>query len=119
MRTATGFATAAGDSSYEFTLVNPVSITKLDYSGHAIEQISAIRQRTPHAPREAASSSSLPPAPSSLPYSRGLLTAGDIFPQSSYVRWTTSHYNNAADLTATRGLPQHPRPRPGQPRRAL
>ena len=115
VRTATGFATAAGDSSYEFTLVNPVSITKLDYSGHAIEQISAIRQGSPRGPREASSPGSPLPAPSSLPYSPGLLTAGDLFPQSSYVRWTTNIYNNAADLTATRVYHDIPAVGPGNP----
>jgi hypothetical protein len=55
------------DDSY--TLVNPVSINKLDAAGRTLEAIQAVRNST-----------------------AGPLTAADVFPQSSYCRWTVNSY---------------------------
>ena len=105
--TAAGYATGSIDGEYEFTLVNPVSIDKMDFDGRTVAQIKAVRQRTPrtpHAPREEPAAPVAPasPTPDSWPESPGALSAGDRFPQSSYVRWTATFYNDAGDMTASR-----------------
>jgi hypothetical protein len=72
-----GYGSGGGFSTY--TLVNPVSITKMDRAGRATDQIVATRAST-----------------------SGKLTASDSFAQSSWVRWTKNSYNDEGDLTASR-----------------
>lgn len=75
---ASGYAT--GDApDYGFTLVNPVQITQSDQAGRTTDQISAVRGST-----------------------TGKLVPTDSFPQSSWVRWNTSHYDDESRLTHTR-----------------
>jgi RHS repeat-associated protein len=84
VRTAQGYATGAGFTTY--TLYNPISITKLDREGRAVEQIQATRGAgTP------------PPLSTS-----GNLSPSDTFAQSSYVRWTKNFYDNRGQLRLTR-----------------
>src|SRR5207302_1186093 len=64
--TAQGYATGTWPN-YNYTLVNPVSITTTDKAGRTLEQIQAVRAST-----------------------SGALQPTDSFPQSSYVRWTTT-----------------------------
>ena len=65
--------------SYNYTLVNPVSITKFDRQGQVLEAIQATRAST-----------------------SGKLLASDKFAQSSYVRWTTNQYTDCCFLASTR-----------------
>jgi RHS repeat-associated protein len=88
-RSAQGFAVESSSSSssssggdlpsYDYTLVNPVSIQKRNASGTRSESIQATR----------ASNS-------------GKLSASDTFAQSSYVRWSVSIANAAGQQIATR-----------------
>jgi len=77
VRTAQGYAT--GTNWDTFTLVNPVSITKLDQAGRTIEEIQATRAST-----------------------SGKLSESDTFAQSSYVRWSTNSYDDAGILEHSR-----------------
>jgi hypothetical protein len=74
---AQGYASGAGFNTY--TLVNPVSIAKLDRAGRTVHQISATRAST-----------------------SGKLSASDTFAQSSWVRWSKNTYTDSGDLTASR-----------------
>ena len=110
MWSGSGYVTGTSAGEYTYTLVNPVSIAKMDFDGRTIEQITAIR------PPNVAGTLRVPfaffPAPPCLPplapgpsypspflESSGRLSAGDFFPQSSYVRWSTTHYGDAGDMT--------------------
>lgn len=73
-----GYATGSSPS-YSYTLINPVQLSQFDHAGRTIEQMSAVRSST-----------------------SGKLSPSDSFPQSSYVRWSTSHYNDESQLTHTR-----------------
>jgi hypothetical protein len=65
---ASGYATGTNAGPvYDFTLVNPVSINRMDHAGRTIDQIAAVRSDV-----------------------EGPLTAGDSFPQSNWVRWPTT-----------------------------
>ena len=77
VRTAQGYATGAQWDT--FTLVNPVSITKVDKAGKVLEEIRATRSST-----------------------SGKLTASDSFAQSSYVRWTTHQFSDCCLEDSTR-----------------
>ena len=68
VRSAQGYLDRV-DGSY--TLVNPVTIIKRDAAGRQIQSIQAVRSST-----------------------AGPLTAADVFPQSSYCRWTVNSYAN-------------------------
>jgi RHS repeat-associated protein len=72
-----GYGSGSGFSTY--TLVNPVSITKMDRAGRPTDQISATRAST-----------------------SGKLSASDTFAQSSWVRWSKNTYDDSGDLTASR-----------------
>ena len=63
-----GYATGT-PSSNNYTLVNPVSISKQDPAGHELEAIQAVRDTT-----------------------EGRLSVSDSFPQSAYCRWTVNFY---------------------------
>ena len=88
-RSAQGFAVESSSSSssisggglpsYDYTLVNPVSIQKRNASGTRSESIQATRAST-----------------------SGKLSASDSFEQSSYVRWSVSLADNAGRQIATR-----------------
>ncbi len=78
VRSARGYATGTSPN-YSYTLVNPVSIVKLDHGGRTLESIQATRAST-----------------------SGKLLASDAFAQTSYVRWTTNQYNNIGQLDWTR-----------------
>ena len=64
---------------HDYTLVNPVSITKLDDAGRPIESIRATRAST-----------------------EVKLSASDSFPQSSCVRCSTTQYNDQGQVESTR-----------------
>lgn len=73
-----GFATGTGPS-YTYTLVNPVTISVTDDAGRTTDSITATRAST-----------------------AGKLLASDTFPQSSWVRWSTTQYNNQNQQTSSR-----------------
>jgi RHS repeat-associated protein len=75
---AQGYATGTS-LSYDYTLVNPVSITKRDSLGKILEQISAVRNVT-----------------------SGKLEPTDSFPQSTYVRWATTQYTDCCFAASQR-----------------
>ena len=75
---AQGYATGSSPN-YTYTLVNPVSISITDKDGKATDQIQATRAST-----------------------AGAIQAGDGFPQSSYVRWTTMQYGPDSMPTSRR-----------------
>ncbi|MBC8874772.1 MAG: RHS repeat-associated core domain-containing protein [Planctomycetes bacterium] len=77
VRTAQGYATGAQWDTY--TLINPVSITKLDENGNVLEEIKATRAST-----------------------TGKLLPTDTFAQSSYVAWTTHQYTECCLRSSTR-----------------
>jgi hypothetical protein len=77
IRSGNGYAT--GGQWDNFTLVNPISISKVDLNGELLESIQATRAST-----------------------NGKLTASDSFAQSSYVRWTTNTYTDCCLLASTR-----------------
>ena len=64
---------------YDYTLVNPVSLQKRSAAGTRSESIQATRAST-----------------------SGPLVASDAFPQTAFVRWSVSLFNNQSQLTATR-----------------
>src|SRR5690606_5202912 len=80
VRAGTGYAAGPGFTSY--TLVNSVSITKSDPEGKVLEEIRAARVTAGGGTAGGGGG----PAPV---YSPGKLTAADVFPQDSYVAWTT------------------------------
>ena len=91
VRSARGYATpiaeessSSSDEEYTYTLVNPVSITKMDASGRTIETIQATRAST-----------------------EGRLSADDTFAQTSYVRWNTQQYSGG-QLKSTRAYHEIP-----------
>jgi hypothetical protein len=110
--TASGYATGSISGEYGYTLVNPVSIAKMDFDGRTIEQISAVRlPPSPSSevpvpllpgPSLSSSSSSWPLNPNPFAESWGRLSPADFFPQSSYVHWSTTHYSDTGDMTASR-----------------
>lgn len=75
---AQGYATGTS-LSYSYTLVNPVAIAIRDAAGKTLEQISAVRSST-----------------------SGKLLPTDSFPQSSYVRWTTTQYTDCCFAASQR-----------------
>ncbi|HEV2968550.1 MAG TPA: RHS repeat domain-containing protein, partial [Pirellulales bacterium] len=108
--TAQGYATGTGDGpQYDYTLVNPVVISRMDDDGRTIDSIQAVRLPSqPAGVNEAAvcgdTSLSNPasPAPSPFVESPGRLSAADSFPQSTWVRWSSSQYSNQSQLVSTR-----------------
>jgi hypothetical protein len=76
--TGRGYATGTAPT-YTYTLVNPVSISKMNDAGRVTDAIVAARDST-----------------------SGKLSASDSFPQSSWVRWTTSTHNDNGQPTAQR-----------------
>ena len=87
VRSAGGFATGSNSGpQYAYTLVNPVSIARMDLAGRTIDVIGAVRERAD-----------------------GPLAASDRFPQRSWTSWTHSCFNNAGDLTKTRAYHKIPK----------
>ncbi len=74
---ASGYGSGTGHSTY--TLVNPVSISKMDQAGRTTEQIQATRAST-----------------------SGKLLSSDTFAQSAYVRWSTMSYGDEGNLEWSR-----------------
>ena len=74
--TARGFLDV---DSQQFTLVNPVSISRTVETGRRSEQVQAMRAST-----------------------AGPLLTTDLFPQSSYVRWSVSLSNTAGQMYSSR-----------------
>ncbi len=119
--TASGYATGSAPGEYVYTLQNPVAITRMDHDGRAIDSIQAVRARSTGfsrnpLPPEGGTTSGFPrrPAPHEFVESPGALSAGDSFPQSSFVRWTQNIYNDAHDLVATRRYTNIPLSGPGR-----
>lgn len=73
-----GFATGEAPD-YEYTLINPVSITKMDAGGRVNEQIQATAPSTEGTLAEII---------------EGAGGGEEAFPQSSYTRWTTFQYTD-------------------------
>ena len=73
-----GYATGAGPN-YTYTLINPASLTFMDPIGRVTDQIQAERS-TPSGP----------------------LSAGDTFPQNTWVRWTHRIYAAGMDVAVER-----------------
>ena len=73
-----GYATGTAPD-YEYTLIDPVSITKMDASGRVNEQIQATAPSTSGTLAEII---------------EGAGGGEDAFPQSSYTRWTTMQYTD-------------------------
>ena len=67
-----GYATGTG-LSYDYTLINPVSLTFKDAAMRVTDQIQAVRAST-----------------------SGPLLSTDTFPQSNWVRWTSQNYITAS-----------------------
>jgi len=76
VRSGQGYAT--GEEYDTYTLINPVSITKLNEADNVVEEIGATRAST-----------------------SGKLQASDTFAQSSYVAWTTRQYTECCRLSST------------------
>ena len=113
---AQGYATAASSSSssssgssstpnYSYFLVNPVSITITRADGKLTDQIQAVRFAAAGSSSSSSSSSSSGSGDTSAAplTTAGPLTAFDSFPQSSYVRWTTTQYTDCC-LTASQRI---------------
>ncbi len=81
-----GYATGTSPS-YSYTLVNPVSITKMDAGGKVLEQI------------QATASSTSGTLASIISAAGGGAAA---FPQTSYTRWTTNQYTDCCLAASTR-----------------
>jgi RHS repeat-associated protein len=86
----------ASDGSY--MLINPVSISIADAQGRVTDEIKAVR----YAAGTSSSSSSSSISASAPVLSPGRLTALDNFPQSSYVRWTTTQYSDCCFVASRR-----------------
>ena len=78
--TAQGYATGTGPD-YTYTLINPVSITQYDDDRRTIAQITATR--------------------GSDVESSGALSPSDSYPQSTWVRWSTTTYDDEGDVSST------------------
>ncbi len=74
-----GFVVTASGKGYRETLVNPVSIQKMDHNGRTTDSIQAVRESTD-----------------------GRLSPTDEFPQSTWCRWSTTQYANDGDMTSQR-----------------
>ncbi len=97
IRSAQGYATGIDSGpEYSFTLVNPVSIMRMDEAGRTVDSIQAVRQAAQPA-------GIVGPAPDCAPVeSPGRLTAGDTFPQCTWVRWSSSQFDNHGLMTSSR-----------------
>lgn len=73
-----GYATGSGPS-YTYTLVDPVSIDRLDKDGRVIDKITSKRTS-----------------------GSGALSVSDTFAQTDWKSWSSSQYSNAGRLTSTR-----------------
>lgn len=73
-----GFATGEAPD-YDYTLINPVSITKMDASGRVNEQIQAVAPSTEGTLGEIIENAG---------------GGAEAFPQSSFTHWTTSQYTD-------------------------
>jgi len=86
-----------------YYLINPVSITITDADGRITDQIQAVRTNSSSS---SSSSSSSPPSQGGAGgvavTSPGALSATDTFPQSSYVRWTTTQYSDCCFVASRR-----------------
>ena len=91
----------AGGGPYNYFLVNPVSITITRADGKITDQIQAVRFAAGTSSSSSSSSSSAVPTSQAPLTTPGALTALDSFPQSSYVRWTTTQYTDCC-LVASR-----------------
>lgn len=92
-----GYALGA-TGPYQYTLTNPVSIQRMSDNGLTQDSITAVRGCA-----NAGSilcGCALPDA--GMVESAGKLSASDCFPQSSWVRWSSSFSNKHGQLTASR-----------------
>jgi RHS repeat-associated protein len=84
--TGQGFAEGT-DPDYDYTLINPVAILKMDADGKVLEQIQA----------------TAPATSGTLPEIIDAAGGGVIaFPQTSYTRWTTNQYTDCCLLESQR-----------------
>ena len=107
--TAQGYAVGADSGpDYNYTLVNPVSINRMDEAGRTIDSIQAVR--LPPQPSsidgspvdQAALPSPWLPSPAPCVESPGRLSASDSFPQSTWIRWSHTEYNDQQQTTSSR-----------------
>ena len=111
--TASGYATGSMPGEYVFTLQNPVSITRMDHDGRTVDSIQAVRMPCAGVPALAGACGRRPALGQWSRKAPERLSAGDCFPQSSYVRWTHNIYNDTHDLVATRRYTNIPARRAG------
>jgi RHS repeat-associated protein len=90
-----GYALGVGPD-YDFVLINPVSIERTSEDGRRRDSIVAARDCAASSPCEC-----LVPDAGAVE-SPGPLSASDCFPQSSWVRWSQSLYNDHQQLIAQR-----------------
>jgi hypothetical protein len=95
--TLTGQGYALGTSGgYRYTLVNPVSIQRVQAGGRIRDSIVAVRRC------QAELSCSCGSTDAGEVESTGPLSASDCFPQSSWVRWSQTLSSNQSQVTASR-----------------
>jgi hypothetical protein len=94
---------------YQYTLVNPVSIQRMSADGRTRDSIVAVRR----CGSESVGACELPDA--GQVESAGRLSAGDCFPQTSWVRWSRSLSNDQGQATASRTYHQIPASGSGSP----
>ena len=94
--TYSGQGYATGVDAYQYTLVNPVSIRQSAHDGLSNQSITAVRR----CDSEADCGCAL--AEAGVVESAGRLSASDCFPQSSWVRWSTSIANPQGQTTTSR-----------------
>ena len=80
---ASGFVTGVAPN-YAVTVVNPVSIMRTDHDGRVLDEIVAVRLQQAEFPHQA-----------KVETVGRLNSASDSFPQETWIRWTSSHYDQA------------------------
>jgi RHS repeat-associated protein len=99
VRSAQGYATGERPE-YAYTLVNPVSLHQMSHDGRVSQSITAVRECEPRQNVE------VPDA--GMVESPGRLSAGDCFPQESWVRWSVSLTDDHGQQTSSRTYHQIP-----------
>jgi YD repeat-containing protein len=96
-----GYALGA-TGPYQYTLTNPVSIQRMSDNGLTQDSITAVRGCDGSGTCGCKSSCACALPEAGTVESAGKLSASDCFPQSSWVRWSTSFANKQGQMTASR-----------------
>jgi hypothetical protein len=96
-----GYALGA-TGPYQYTLTNPVSIQRMSDNGLRSDSITAVRGCDGSGTCGCKSSCGCALPEAGVVESAGKLSASDCFPQSSWVRWSTSFSNKHGQMTASR-----------------